>query len=123
MLLPHQVALLLSNEDSSAELEELLRVGQLLVHHSLAYAVEYDANEAANGDDDGGVESDDRELQGVSKEGSDNLFVVEQDDQALILVDLLLLHLGSVLLSELLVKLAGRLLSPLCPVLRLDLLL
>lgn len=111
---------MLRYEYAFAELEELLRIRQLLVHDALAYSVEDDANHAADRDDDRGVETDDRQLHGISEERADDLLVVEQYDQVLLFFDLLLGHLCLLLLSELLVDFARGLLALLGSVLYFD---
>lgn len=123
LLLPDEVAFLLRDEDALTQLKELLRVGQFFIHYTLTEPVKNNSDEPTNCDDDGGVEPNDGELQGVTEERADNLLVVDKDDQVLLLLHLLLLHLSLVLLPQFLVDLTRALFPLFGSVLRFDVVL
>ena len=71
----------LGNENTFANLEELLRLWQLLVHGSLRVSVEHEAQETTDRVHDGDIDTDDTHGHDAGEDVAHHTLVVEEDDE------------------------------------------
>ena len=100
---------MLGNEYTLTYFKQLLGVRKLLVHHSLRHSIKYDSNKSTYGEHDRRIQPHYRQLQGTSKEWSNNFLIVYEHHKVLLILNLFLGHLGFIFLPQFFLNFTGAL--------------